>query len=154
MNSKSGKFSPGSQFLRSAAGIILALALPLCCLGDDGNQADPSESSANTSTAKSETSAGQPATAQENPSLKQRLSEEEREQEKRELRIMLFTSIIILSGFFLAVILITLLRIGRRYRRAHQPGRGKEPTELFDAWSNYRLDEDAFDSDESDNQKS
>jgi len=147
LNSKSGKFGPGSQFCRTTAGIILALALPACCLGDDGNQADPSESPASTASAKSEPIAGQAATAQGNPSDKPTLTDEELEQEKHKLRIMLSTSIIILCGFFLAVFLITLLRIGRRYRHAHQSDRGKGPTELFDAWSNYRLDEDAFDPD-------
>lgn len=130
--------------------VILALALPACCLGADGNQADPSDSPASTITAKSQTTAGQATTVQENPSEKLLLSEEERDQEKRKLRIMLSTSIIILCGFFLAVFLITLLRIGRRYRRAHQSSSGKGPTELFDAWSNYRLDEDAIDLDDPD----
>lgn len=151
-------------------GIILVLALPFCCLGDDGNQADPLDSPASNITAKSETTTdqtatnqtatnqtatgqtatGQTANAQENPSGKLLLSKEELEQEKRKLRLMLSTSIIILCGFFLAVFLITLLRIGQRYRRAHLSSRGKETTELFDAWSNYRLDEDSIDFDEPD----
>ena len=152
--SKSGKYSPSSQFCRTAAGIILALTLPLCCLDAAGNQADTSESP-NTSTAKSEPTVGQPANVQENPSDKSILSDEELEQEKRKLRLMLSTSIIILSGFFLAIFLISLLRIGQRYRRAHLSSRGKEPTELFDAWSNYRLDKDSINLDEPDdpNQK-
>jgi hypothetical protein len=64
------------------------------------------------------------------------------EQEKKELRLMLVTSIIILSLFFLGVLLISLLRIGRRYRRRVQLGKPDGPTEYVDAWSQYRLKED------------
>jgi len=150
LNSIFRKFDSGGQRYRTPVAIILALVLPTCCLGADGNQADPSDSLADTTSAKSETTIGQATTTQKNPSDKPTLSDEELVKEKRKLRLMLSTSIIILCGFFLAVFLISLLRIGRRYRRAHLSGRGKEPTELFDAWSNYRLDEDAIDLDEPD----
>lgn len=64
------------------------------------------------------------------------------EQEKKELRLMLMTSLIVLSLFFLGVLMITFLRIGRRYKRRIKLGQPDKPTEYVDAWSQYRLKED------------
>ena len=65
------------------------------------------------------------------------------EREKRELKLMIEASLIILAGFFLAVFLFTLFRMARRYRILNQAGKKRTKTEYSDAWSNYRLkDED------------
>ena len=156
MNSITRKFDFSGQRRRIPVAIILALALSACCLAADDNQAVTADLPESILKAQTETPVDQTTTVsqttsgQENPSGKALLSEKEREQEKRKLRVMLSTSIIILCGFFLGFLLITLMRIGRRYRRSHQSSRGKEPTELFDAWSNYHLDEDAIDLDDPD----
>ncbi len=50
---------------------------------------------------------------------------------------------LIVLALFLPILLITLLRSGRYFRRHSGIGRKGEPTDLADAWSNYRLkDED------------
>jgi len=64
------------------------------------------------------------------------------QQDKKKLKLMIITGSLILGGFFLAVILISALRFGRRYRRRIQPGQHDKPTEYVDAWSQYRLKED------------
>lgn len=83
-----------------------------------------------------------PTFAEETPPLNNPETEKDIEQEKKELRLMLLAAIIVLSLFFLGAILITLLRIGRRYRRRLQLDKPDGPTEYVDAWSQYRLKED------------
>ena len=61
--------------------------------------------------------------------------------EKRKLKLMLFTSIAVILGFFLVVLLISLKRMGSYYRRLVFIRRKSKPTEYVDAWSNYRLKE-------------
>ena len=105
---------------------LLATTLTLCALAAAGNcwaQAAPADN----------------APAQTAPAARSKTIE----QEKRELHLMLQTSAIILGGFFMAVFLFTMIRMGRRYRWWAQRGAKREPTEYVEAWSNYRLpDED------------
>jgi len=75
-----------------------------------------------------------------------RLTEEELETEKAKLRAMLWASIVIMSLFFLGVVLITVLRGSRRMRRLRQDR--DRPTEMEDLWSQYRLEEEQWREDE------
>ena len=52
-----------------------------------------------------------------------------------QLKYMLAASIVIVGGFFLAVILFSFLRIGRNYRRRVHLGKKKKRTEYVDAWA-------------------
>jgi|GEM_PF-5983637 len=61
------------------------------------------------------------------------------EREKRELRLMLHTSIVILIAFFLAVALFTLIRVARRYHWWVFGHRHRSPTPCTDAWKQHRL---------------
>ena len=61
--------------------------------------------------------------------------------EKRKLKLMLGASIAIILGFFLVVLTISLVRMGRYYRRLVFFRQKPKPTEYVDAWSNYRLKE-------------
>lgn len=64
--------------------------------------------------------------------------------EKKELgkRIGPLIALLVI-GLFFSLLLITLLRSGRYFRKHSGIGRKGEPTDLADAWSNYRLkDED------------
>ncbi|KPK75851.1 MAG: hypothetical protein AMJ79_09380 [Phycisphaerae bacterium SM23_30] len=61
------------------------------------------------------------------------------ETEKRKLRLMITVGIVVLGGFFIAVVLISLLRMGRFYRQRALAGKKRPPTDYVDAWSQYRL---------------
>ena len=61
--------------------------------------------------------------------------------EKRKLKLMLGASIAIILGFFLVVLMISLVRMGRHYRRLVFLRQKPKPIEHVDAWSNYRLKE-------------
>ncbi|MCP4710649.1 MAG: hypothetical protein GY869_18650 [Planctomycetes bacterium] len=61
--------------------------------------------------------------------------------EKRKLKLMLGASIAIILGFFLVVLMISLMRMGRHYRRLVSLRQKSKPTEHVDPWSNYRLKE-------------
>ena len=61
------------------------------------------------------------------------------ETEKRKLRLMITVGIVVLGGFFIAVLLISLLRMGRFYRQRTLRGKKRPPTDYVDAWSQYRL---------------
>jgi len=61
--------------------------------------------------------------------------------EKRKLKLMLGASIAVILGFFLVVLMISLMRMGRHYRRRVFLRQKAKPTEYMDAWSNYRLKE-------------
>jgi len=61
--------------------------------------------------------------------------------EKLKLKLMLGASIAIILGFFLVVIAISLVRMGRHYRRLVFLRQKPKPIEHVDAWSNYRLKE-------------
>jgi len=54
--------------------------------------------------------------------------------------------VVIVAVFFLVVILVTVTRLWRSYRKRAGIGQKAEPTEYIDAWSRYRLkDEDIED---------
>lgn len=67
----------------------------------------------------------------------------EQEQSRREFKAMLWASIIILTGFFSLVFMLFIFRMARAARRLQNAREEKTHTEVIDAWSNYRLPDDA-----------
>lgn len=67
----------------------------------------------------------------------------EQEQNRREFKAMLWASIIILTGLFLMVFILFIFRMARAVRRLQNVREKKKHTEVIDAWSNYRLPDDA-----------
>jgi hypothetical protein len=62
------------------------------------------------------------------------------------VKLFLATLIGVLSVLFLAVLLVSMARGWRSYRKRAGIGQKAEPTEYIDAWSRYRLkDEDIED---------
>ena|GEM_PF-3649417 len=71
----------------------------------------------------------------------------------RQYRLYLVLTLIIIISLFVGLILLTVIRVTRRYRRLLYVGRKNEPTEYFDAWKNYRLEDDSEHSDDNDADK-
>ena len=69
------------------------------------------------------------------------------------LNLLLIVSIGVIVTFFLAILLLTILRQGRFFRQRLGLGRKSKPTKYIDAWSKYRLDNDS-DNDEPDENSS
>ena len=67
---------------------------------------------------------------------------EEWHQEKKKLDAMLWASIVIVTILFTGIILVTIIRMGRGYRKRVTGDTKPEPTEYVDAWSQYRLPEE------------
>ena len=67
---------------------------------------------------------------------------EEWHREKKKLNAMLWASIVIVTILFTGIILVTILRMGRHYRKRVTGDKKPEPTEYVDAWSQYRLEDD------------
>jgi len=61
---------------------------------------------------------------------------------QRQYKLFLVFTIMGLVVFFLVVVLITIVRIGRYWRRSLGLGKRSAPTKYVDAWSQYRLKED------------
>ena len=73
-------------------------------------------------------------------------AEPDREQlDRRRYRFMLLTIILLMAGFFIAVLLISIVRIGRYRRLRVGLGQKSPPTEYIDAWSQHRLKDDQED---------
>ena len=72
--------------------------------------------------------------------------------EKRKFKLMLAASIAILVGFFIAVLLTSLLRMGRYYRQRTLSRAKRQQTDYEDIWSKYRL-KDGWEKDLLDDQK-
>lgn len=66
----------------------------------------------------------------------------EQQQSRRELKAMLWASIIILVALFVLVFILFIFRMARVVKWRHQLGKKKGPTEYIDAWSQYRLPDD------------
>lgn len=65
--------------------------------------------------------------------------------ERKKLNAMLWASLIIVTLLFMGLILITVLRMGRHYRKRVLGEEKPEPTAYVDAWSQYRLPADTED---------
>lgn len=83
------------------------------------------------------------ATTTENVEIKKNDDTEHRQIEQKKARVILLCTIAVVISLFLAILLITIVRIGRYNRRLNRLGKKAEPTEYIDAWSKYRLEEDA-----------
>jgi hypothetical protein len=59
------------------------------------------------------------------------------------VRAMFLVAIFVTAGFFLFVLVLTLMRMGRHHRKRNKIGQKGDRTEYIDAWSRYKLkDED------------
>jgi hypothetical protein len=55
------------------------------------------------------------------------------------VRAMFLIAIFVTAGFFLFVLILTLMRMGRHHRKRNKIGQKGERTEYINAWSQYRL---------------
>ena len=67
----------------------------------------------------------------------------QQKQNRREFKAMLWASIMIMVGMFLLVFILFIIRMARSVRRLHNLGQERTHTECIDAWSQYRLPDDA-----------
>ncbi len=64
--------------------------------------------------------------------------------ERNRMKMILLVTIVMLLSFVIAIALMAIIRMGRWNRKRIGLGNKHPPTEHFDAWSNYRLDEDDY----------
>lgn len=69
-------------------------------------------------------------------------SDQQVELEKKKFKLSLIVSIILIVVFFLAILLMTIIRMGRFYRKRIGLGDKNKPTTDIDAWTNYRIKDD------------
>ena len=81
--------------------------------------------------------------AENGESVGQNRDRGEGEIRRKRFSIALTAAAVILGGVFLFVILLSLTRFNRAIRRLLGIGKKEKPTEYIDAWSQYRLDEEA-----------
>lgn len=69
-------------------------------------------------------------------------SDQQVELEQKKFKLSLIVSIIVIVIFFLAILLMTIIRQGRFYRKRLGLGDKSKPTRDIDAWTDYRLKDD------------
>lgn len=74
-------------------------------------------------------------------SLEQQTISPQQERNQRELKVMLWMAIIVLSGLFVFVFTLFIIRMARS-ARGHHLDKKRTHTKYIDAWGQYRLPDD------------